>query len=112
MACGQGGGTLGRAMQRSYAVTWQEAGAPPHSGKLELRPDGVRLEGSNGTGPAGLVVPYADVAGWWLAGSGERLDNRPTLVLERRGGGSLRVASVVAPGIVSELVEQLTELRR
>ena len=43
------------------------------------------------------------VAGFYLSRSGLR-----TLVLERRGGLPIHIASVVHPGVVSELAELLT----
>jgi hypothetical protein len=98
-------------MHRTYAVTWQEAHCAPHSGKLELRATGLSLEGSNnGSGSAALLIPYEEVVGMRLAASRERLDGRPTLELERRGYGTLRVASVVASGSISEMAEGLGAL--
>ncbi len=48
-------------MHRTYAVTWQEPGAPRNSGKLELRATGLSLEGSNnGSGISALLVPYEE----------------------------------------------------
>lgn len=99
-------------MHRTYAVTWQEPGSVPYSGKLELRACGLSLEGSNnGSGTSSLLIPYEELLGMRLASGHERLDGRPTLVLDRRGRGSLRVASVVAPGIISEVAEALAGLR-
>jgi hypothetical protein len=99
-------------MHRTYAVTWQEPHSAPHSGKLELRVTGLSLEGSNnGSGIAALLIPYEEVVGMRLAPGRERLDGRPTLELDRRGHGTLRVASVVAPGIISEIAEGLGALR-
>jgi hypothetical protein len=99
-------------MHRTYAVTWQEPHSAPHSGKLELRATGLSLEGSNnGSGSAALLIPYEELVGMQLAPGHERLDGRPTLLLDRRGLGTLRVASVVAPGIISEIAEGLGALR-
>ncbi len=99
-------------MRRTYAVTWQEPGSPPHSGKLELRATGLSLEGTNnGSGTVALLIPYEELLGMRLAPGHERLRGRPTLVLDRRGRGALRVASVVAPGIISEVAEALAALR-
>lgn len=99
-------------MQRSYAVTWQEPESERLSGKLELRATGLSLEGSrNGSGPVAVVHPYEELTGLRLASSGERLDGRPTLVLDRRGRGPLHVASVAAPGIISEVAEELAEMK-
>ena len=95
-----------------YAVTWADRDTPPRSGKLELRAAGLSLEGSNnGSGPVALLVPYEELAGLRLASSHERLAGRPTLMLDRRGCSSLRVASVASPGVISEVAEQLGALR-
>jgi hypothetical protein len=95
-------------MRQTYAVTWQDAEAAPRSGKLELRPAGVSLEGS--TNGSTLLVPYEDLVGINMAPVRDRLGGRPTLVLERLGG-KLRIASVVQPGIVSELAERVASFR-
>ncbi|MBA3716831.1 MAG: hypothetical protein H0W87_01205 [Actinobacteria bacterium] len=95
-------------MHRTYAVTWQEPLRAPLSGKLELRATGLSLEGSNSTsGSAALLIPYEEFAGMRLAPWGDRLDGRPTLALDRLGRGTLRVASIVAPGVISEIAEGL-----
>lgn len=99
-------------MQRSYAVTWQEPEAERYSGKLELRATGLSLEGSHtGAGAVAVVVPYEELTALRLATNGERLDRRPTLVLDRRGKAPLRLASVAAPGIISEVAEELAEMK-
>jgi len=98
-------------MQVSYAITWQEAEADPRSGRLELKPRGLAFEGSNGNGSAAEEVPYDDLSAVRIArASGDRLSGRPTLVLERRTGGRIRIASVAQPGIISELAEHLAAL--
>jgi hypothetical protein len=99
-------------MHRTYAVTWQEPEAERRSGKLELRASGLSLEGSrNGSGPVSLLLPYEELTGLRLAPGDERLDRRPTLVLDRRGSGPLRLASVAAPGIISEVAEELAQMK-
>jgi hypothetical protein len=98
-------------MRRTYAVTWEEPGLSRHAGKLELREHDLALEGSNGCGPVTLLVRYDELVGLRLARSGQRLDGRPTLVLDRGEGGALRLASIAAPGILSEIADELTELR-
>jgi hypothetical protein len=97
-------------MNRSYAVTWQNGEGPTHSGKLELRATGVRLEGTNGAGPVSLLAPYGELLGLRLAPGVERLDGRSTLVLDRRAG-RIRIASIAAPGIISEVAEQVAAMR-
>ena len=98
-------------MSRTYAVTWEEPGLPRHAGKLELRGSVLSLEGSNGGGSSTVLVPYDEVVEVRIALNGERLGGRPTLVLER-AQGALRVAGVAAPGVVSEIAEELSALKR
>lgn len=95
----------------SYAITWQEAAAEPRSGRLELKPLGLGFEGPNGNGSANVEIPYGDLSAVRIARAlDDRLSGRPTLILERRTGGPIRIASVAQPGIISELAEQLAGL--
>jgi hypothetical protein len=99
-------------MRRTYAVTWVEPDIPAHSGKLELRASGLSLEGAqSGSSPVAILVPYEEIAGLRLGSSQERLGGRPTLVLDRRSRSTLRISSVAASGIISEVAEQLGALR-
>jgi hypothetical protein len=98
-------------MRMSYAVTWQEPDAEPRSGRLELKPHGLGFEGSNGNGSTIEELGYDQLAAVRIARTAvDRLSGRPTLVLERRTGGPIRIASVAQPGIISELAEHLAEL--
>jgi hypothetical protein len=100
-------------VQRSYAVSWQEADASVRSGKLELGGGGLGLDGSgDGSGAGALLVPYGDVLAMRFASGPERLDLRPTLVLDRRSRPTLRIASVVQPGIMYEVAEELATVIR
>jgi hypothetical protein len=97
-------------MRLSYAISWQEAEAEaaPRSGRLELLSRALGFEGSGGKGSTPEEVLYADLSAVRIArDSGDRLSGRPTLILERRTGGPIRIASVGQPGILSELAEQL-----
>jgi hypothetical protein len=98
-------------MRTSYAITWQRAGEAPRSGRLELAPRALDFEGSNGAGSESETIPYEDVTGVRIArASGDRLAGRQTLVLDRRSGDPIRIASIVHPGIISELAERLASL--
>jgi hypothetical protein len=95
-------------MRISYAITWQEREEEPRSGRLELKPRGLGFEGSNGYGSTIEEVAYDELSAVRIARApGDRLGGRPTLVLERRAGGPIRIASVAQPGIISELAEHL-----
>ena len=100
-------------MKASYAVTWQEGAEPVRNGKLELGPETFVLEGANCSGPPQKrAIAYDQVTSAQLTRvSAERLSDRPTLVIDRRGAASLRIAGVAQPGIISELAESITALR-
>ena len=100
-------------MQISYAVTWEEPDGVRHSGRLELGTNALRLEGRNGHAESrsSKVVRYGDVKAFRLARStGDRLQGRPTLLVELSSGAELKVASVAQPGVVAELADRLSEL--
>ena len=70
------------------------------------------LEGRNSGVPVTHTFPYAEVRAFRIGNrNAERLQSRPTLVLELRSGGELRIAGVVQPGIVAELASRLGEER-
>src|SRR5688500_10650073 len=97
-----------QGMRTSYAVTWQKADEVGHSGRLELQSRALKFEGSNGDSAGSETIPYDDVTGVRIARSPEdRLSGRQTLLLERRSGDPIRIASIVHPGIISELAERL-----
>lgn len=100
-------------MAVSYAVTWEEPDGSPRSGRLELRPDLLRLEGQNGGLPVEHAFRYRDIVGYHVArGTGERLHGRPTLIVDLATGDSVKVTSVAQGGIVSELASRLSVLHR
>jgi hypothetical protein len=98
-------------MRATYAVNWQEQTEQTRTGKLELHPCSLVFDGMDGVGPSSAEVQYRDISGVGIARrSSERIAGRPTLVLDRHGGPSIRIASVAQPGIVSELAEHLARL--
>jgi hypothetical protein len=98
-------------MHPTYAVTWEEPEGTRRSGRLELGTDALHLVGSNGDGAASKDLPYTDMSRFRLARSAEeRLQARPTLLLELRGGELLKIAAVSQPGIVAELSDRLAVL--
>lgn len=98
-------------MRITYAVTWEGPEGTRRSGRLELGADALHLEGSNGDGAGSRELPYGDVSRFRLARpGGERLQGRPTLLLELRGGELLKIAGVSQPGIVAELSDRLAWL--
>jgi hypothetical protein len=98
-------------MRVTYAVTWQEPEGDRHSGRLELGTDELRLDGRNGEGAVTRSIRYADVSRYRLArSSGDRLQGRPTLILELADDSALKIASVAQPGIIGEVAERLAGL--
>jgi hypothetical protein len=98
-------------MQITYAVTWQEPAGDRHSGRLELGDEALQFEGRNGTGATKRSIRYADVERYRLAhSSGERLQGRPTLIVELVDESAVKIASVAQPGIIGEVAERLAGL--
>jgi hypothetical protein len=99
-------------MEITYAVTWEEPDGSLGSGRLELGTDALLLEGRNGGAGVTRTFPYRNMSGLRVARrANERLQNRPTLIVDLVGGRSLRIAGVAQPGIVSELASRLNGLR-
>lgn len=95
-------------MKTSYGVVWREGESPLATGKLELLPRAIRLDGLEGA----QEIPYellANVRVGRLAG--ERIDGRPSLVLERRSGAPFTISTVAKPSLVGEIVERLAALQ-
>jgi hypothetical protein len=99
-------------MKTSYSVVWREGEGPLARGKLEFRPERLRLDGMGPTSVASSEIEYGDLAGVRVGrAAADRIDGRPSLVLERRGRDPLAIASVVEPGMVGELAERLSALQ-
>jgi hypothetical protein len=95
-------------MEASYAVSWQDFDGREHTGRLDVLDTSMHLEGGNGGGPVVCDVPYEDVDEVHVTRQlEERLRGLPTLVVRRRSGGMLRVATIAAPGALADLAEQL-----
>jgi len=88
----------------SYAIVWREDDRPSHAGKLELRARGLRLEGNGES----WELPFEDIATLRVGrGPDDRLVGRPALVVERRNGRALRIATMAEVGTLAELVERI-----
>ena len=100
----------GRAARSStYAVCWREAGGEFCAGELGLTDHLLRLDGKDQRGkPRILEIPYREVAGTRIGRQREeRLDGRPTLVVELRTGRTLLIMSAVGLGIIHEVGDRL-----
>ena len=97
---------------QSYAVVWSDRERPRSTGKLELLPGSLRLEGLTGSEPANLDVPYETLSSVRLGrAAADRIDGRPAAILERDGGGRLAITTVAQPSVVGEIVDALARLR-
>jgi hypothetical protein len=98
-------------MSSTYAVTWQETGEPSRSGKLELLASGLKLVGGRNGDTVVVDVAYDDLREVRVGrAAGERIGDRPTLVLDRRSRGAVRIAGVAQSGMVAELAERLARV--
>jgi hypothetical protein len=95
----------------SYAALWREPEGSIARGKVVLRPDVLELDGATEGGSLSRRrLPYAEITGVRIGrGRQERLNNRPTLVVERTSGAALAL-DVLGPGMLAELAELLAEL--
>jgi hypothetical protein len=99
-------------MNISYGVVWHESGLPVASGKLELLPRAVRFEGAAESRPTSREIAYENLSGVRIGRSeADRIDGRPSLVLERRSGQPITIASVAQSGVVAEIAERLAALQ-
>jgi hypothetical protein len=100
-------------MKTSYAVKWREPNGHMYLGKLELEPTSLVLQGRNGGERAvRRTIAFDELCGFRLGlTEAERLDGRPTLVVERPGGDVLITSAVMHAGVLQELVHRLAELR-
>ena len=100
-------------MKVTYAVKWREPDGRTYLGRLALGPRTLSLEGREPDGPVvDRQIGYEEVQGLRVTSHGpDRLDGRPTLVVERADGPYLVTSAGMGAGIVQELVDRLAELR-
>ena len=91
-------------MRPSYAVSWKDSEGSTESGRLELGPQGLHLEGA-GT----LEIAYGDVTAVSIGrGQADRLGGRTTVVLSRRNGEPLWIAPVAQHAVLLELYDRVS----
>jgi hypothetical protein len=98
-------------MRKSYGVVWQEDMLPLATGKLELLPRALRLEGHASSHPTVREIAYEGLVGVRVGRDAERIDGRPTIVVERRTGLPIMIATVPQTSVVGEIAERLTALQ-
>lgn len=87
---------------------WREGSLPIGSGKLELLATALRLDGMAGGRPAARQITYESLTTVRVGRSAtERISGRPSLILERRNGLPITIASISQPGVVAEIAERL-----
>jgi hypothetical protein len=94
-------------MKTSYGVLWQQAEGTIVSGRLELLPLGFRFTPTE-EGARGDEVHYEDLAAIRFGiEQADELEGRPAVVVERRVGPSIRIASAAEGSLASELARGL-----
>jgi hypothetical protein len=100
------------AMRKSYGVVWKSGEGPLVVGRLGIGPLALELEGLVEGEERREHVEFESLAGARVGrGPGERIDGRPTVVLDRRSAPTLFVSTVVQPSLVGEIVEGLAALQ-
>lgn len=95
-------------MQTSYGVVWREADESLAAGKLEIHPGSIHLVGRE----KAQDIPYDELAAVRVGRSAaERIDGRPSVVLERKHAEPLTISTVAQANLVGEIVDRLTELQ-
>jgi len=95
-------------MQRSYGVVWRKGSEPLTAGKLELLPQSLRLDGLERS----CEVTYESLSSVRVGRTAdERIDGRPSVVLERLHGDPVTIATVAQPSLVGEIAERLAALQ-
>jgi hypothetical protein len=89
-------------MRTSYAVVWHENGDSPRAGKLEIDDTGLQLEAAGHR----QTLAFAELAAMHVGrAAGDRVDGRRTLVVERRDGTVVQIATLGEVGSLLELAE-------
>jgi hypothetical protein len=92
-----------------YAVVWSENEGPVYAGSLELGAHCIVLAGRGGYArECRRKILYEELAEARVERTKVlRLGGRPTLVLEDRTGGRVRIASVESTGVLHELLDRV-----
>jgi hypothetical protein len=95
----------------SYAAIWRESNGAIAHGKAELCPQALRLDGVAAGGQLSRrEIPYTEIEGVRIGREAEeRLNSRPTLVLERASAPPLQL-DVLGAGMLFELADLLAAL--
>ncbi len=93
----------------SYAVLWRSGNGPVFAGRLELSRLRLLLVGRSRAGErAAVEVPTEEIARIHIGrGREERIDGRPSLVLELEDAEPLMLTDAIGIGAVRELADRL-----
>jgi len=92
----------------SLPAVWAEDDASAHPGRVELHGQLLRLVGGSREADRSRELELSEIASTRIARTAsDRIGGRPTLVLELRHGGSIRIAGFARLGALSELTERL-----
>ena len=95
-------------MKTTYGVVWREGALPLVSGKLEFFPRTLKLDGAE----TSKEIPYETIVGFRTGRSAEdRVDGRPSVVVEQRRGDPVTISTVAQPSLVGEIAERLAALQ-
>jgi hypothetical protein len=100
-------------MRQTYGVVWRRGTTPDARGRLELEGSALRLIGTDGRDVVTEEIRYEDLDGVHVGRrADERIHGRPSLVLERSGREPISFTSITEPGVIGELTDRITALRR
>lgn len=88
-------------------MVWREPPGPSYAGSLALASGSLTLDGTAAGTREVVVVTFAELAGVRMAGAGERLKGRPTLILQTKTGRRFEVAAVTGLGLLREVADVL-----
>jgi hypothetical protein len=99
-------------MESTYGVVWREGESQIGRGKLELVASGIVLEGVLDSSPVKQELSYDQIAEIRMGRSErDRIGGRVSLVVERRRGEPVAIASVAEIGALSEIAERARRAR-
>src|ERR1700687_5408825 len=95
--------TRGMRPEVSLPIVWTENGSAARPGRLELAGTRLRLLGGSRDAEETRELELREIAATRLGRTPEeRIGGRLTLVVELRGGGSIRIAGFERPGAMRE----------
>lgn len=92
----------------SVPVVWTADGGPALPGRLDVRAQGLHLDGGSRESRRSLDVPFAGIASIRIGRSpGDRVNGRRAVVVELRSGGSVSFVGFDRPGVLHDLVHHV-----